>query len=197
MQVHLHRASRARQISKGLAQVCWQRRVVRKGRRGGAGAIGGGLRIEVWRVGRRVEPEALRAAEAARKALLFVVIVGASAALKRHDAWRSIQDVASSSFGRAQWLVPLHAHGYTEGHAHIVRGGSKDARRMSSCDTAVFIWASSAAAARWPVSDEAEAALRAAMRATVPRSLHKATKANKRAHAAKQRMKRVGRAGGK
>ena len=132
----------------------------------------------------------LRRAETAGKALLFAVVVGTSAALKRHAAWAHMQRIAGGAFGRAQWLVPLHAHGYTEGHAHIARGGSSEARRMSSCDTTVFIWATSAASARWPAGAEAEAALRAAMRAMVPKQLKRATKANKNAALAKK-QKRV------
>ena len=137
----------------------------------------------------------LHAAQAKGRPLLFAVVVGASAALKRHTAWAAMQRVASGGFGRAQWLVPLHAHGYTEGHAHIVRGGAREARRMSSCDTAVFIWATDAAARRWPASPEAEAAMRTAMRATVPRNLHKASKVNKSAHAAKMKKRKHKRAG--
>ena len=132
----------------------------------------------------------LAAAEADQQPLLFAVIVGASAGLKRHDAWQSMQKIAASRFGRAQWLVALHAHGYTEGHAHICKGGAREARRMSSCDTAVFIWATSAAAVKWPATSVAEAALRRAMKATVPKNLHKASKANKLAHAAKVEKKR-------
>ena len=134
----------------------------------------------------------LRRAEAADKPLLFAVVVGASSGLKRHSAWGILQSVAASAFGRAQWHVPLHAHGYTEGHAHICKGGAREARRMSSCDTAVFIWASSAAARRWPATAEAEAALRAAMKATVPRKLkQRSSKANKRRHAEKKRKKQT------
>ena len=132
----------------------------------------------------------LTRAEAAGKALLFVVIVGASAALRRHSAWASLQRVAAGEFGRAQWLVPLHLHGYTEGHAHIMRGDVREARRMSSCDTAVMVWASSLAAARWPATAEAEAAMRAAMRGTVPHKIkQRASKANRAAHVAKKRKR--------
>ena len=60
---------------------------------------------------------------------------------------------------------------------------------MSSCDTAVFVWASSAGAEQWPVTDGAEAALRAAMKAAIPRTLRKATKANRHAHAAKKQAR--------
>ncbi len=132
----------------------------------------------------------LRAAQAANKPLLFAVVVGASASLRRHEAWRQLQRLASGPFGRAQWLVPLHAHGYTDGHAHIVRGGTRAAKRLSSCDTAVFIFATSEAAARWPATPQAEACLREAMRATVPRKIkQRASKANKAAHAAKKRKR--------
>ena len=129
-------------------------------------------------------------AESKSAPLLFAVVVGASAALKRHAAWQRMQQLAASRFGRAQWLVALHSHGYTEGHAHICKGGAREARRMSSCDTVIFIWASSAGAAKWPPTAVAEQALRAAMKATVPRNLHKASKANKMAHAAKKKQKR-------
>ncbi|EOD32508.1 hypothetical protein EMIHUDRAFT_112355 [Emiliania huxleyi CCMP1516] len=128
-------------------------------------------------------------AEASRRPLLFVVVVGASSALKRHAAWEDLQGLAAGRHGRAQWLLPLHAHGYTEGHAHIAKGGARAARRMSSCDTAVFVWASSAGAEQWPVTDGAEAALRAAMKAAIPRTLRKATKANRHAHAAKKQAR--------
>ena len=133
----------------------------------------------------------LGAAEAAARPLLFVIIVGASAALRRHVAWASLQALVAGRFGRAQWLVPLHAHGYTEGHAHIQRGGPMEARRLSSCDTAVFVVASSTAAARWPATAAAEASLRAAMRLAIPRKIkQRASKANRQAHAAKLKRKR-------
>jgi hypothetical protein len=128
--------------------------------------------------------------EGGSRPLLFAVIVGASAALRRDAAWESLQRVARGQFGRAQWLVPLQDHGYTEGHAHIMRGGASATSRMSSCETAVFIWGSSAAARRWPVTAAAEAELRASMKATVPRQLKRASKANKQAHARKAAGKR-------
>ena len=172
----------------------------------------------------------LEAAERKGKPLLFGVVVGASAALRRHAAWRALRQVAASAFGRAEWLFPLHEHGYTEGHAHIMRGGTRESKRMSSCvtavspapprvptgvppglpprlphdcrviatrlpldcrcDTAVFVWATSAAAAQWPATAEVEALLRRAMKATIPRKIkQKATKANREAHAAKKRRK--------
>ena len=57
-------------------------------------------------------------------------------------------------------------------------------------ETAVFIWATDAAAARWPASEEAEAELRAAMRATVPRKIkQRASKANRAAQKAKRAKK--------
>ena len=73
----------------------------------------------------------------------------------------------------------------------MVRGGAREARRMSSCDTALFIWSTDAAASRWPVTDDAEAEMRAAMRGAIPRKIkQRATKANKAAHLAKRRGKR-------
>ena len=78
-------------------------------------------------------------------------------------------------------------------HAHIMRGGARETCRMSSCDTAVFILATSAAAARWPASAAAESALRDAMRAAVPRKIkQRASKANKEAHAAKRKKRGKG-----
>ena len=98
-----------------------------------------------------------------------------------------MQRVAAGRFGRAQWAVALQHHGYTEGHAHIMPGGPAASSRMASCETAVFVWATDAAAARWPASAEAEAALRAAMRVTVPRRIkQRATKEAKRAKKAKK-----------
>jgi len=129
-------------------------------------------------------------AESANSPLLFAVVVGASAALRRHAAWGRMLRLAGSAFGRARWDVALQKHGYTEGHAHICKGGAREARRMSSCDSAVFIWATEAGAVKWPPTEAAEVALRAAMRATVPRNLRKASKANKAAHAAKKEKKR-------
>ena len=135
----------------------------------------------------------LESAEASAKPLLFAVFVGASAALRRHEAWAALQRLAGGTFGRAQWLVALHTHGYTEGHAHIMRGGARETCRMSSCDTAVFILATSAAAAQWPASAAAESALRDAMRAAVPRKIkQRASKANKEAHAAKRKKRGKG-----
>ena len=58
----------------------------------------------------------------------------------------------------------------------------------TSCESAVFIFASSAAARRWPVTADKEAALRAAMRYTIPRNLKRASKADKAAQ--RQRKKR-------
>ena len=81
-------------------------------------------------------------------------------------------------------------------HATVVpcmvrRAGAREARRMSSCESAVFVWATSAAAAQWPATDEAEAELRAAMRGTIPRKLKRvATKANKAAYIAKKKRKK-------
>ena len=125
-----------------------------------------------------------------KRPLLFAVIVGASAALQRDPAWAAMQRMASGRFGRAQWRVPLHQHGYTEGHAHIMPGGARATSRMSSCETAIFIWASDVAASG-VVLGEAEVALRAALRATVPRKLkQRATKANRAAHAEKKKKKR-------
>ena len=109
---------------------------------------------------------------------------------RRHEARAALPRLAAA---RAQWLVALHTHGYTEGHAHIMRGGARETCRMSSCDTAVFILATSAAAARWPASAAAESALRDAMRAAVPRKIkQRASKANKEAHAAKRKKRGKG-----
>jgi hypothetical protein len=130
----------------------------------------------------------LRAAQARDAPLLFAVVVGASAALKRDPAWAAMQALSRGQFGRALWLVPLHAHGFTEGHAHILPGGPAQSSRMASCESACFIWATIAATRRWPASEEAEAALRAALRATLPRKIkQRATKAVK---AAKRDAKR-------
>ena len=129
----------------------------------------------------------LRRAERNARPLLFAVVVGSSSAMKASEAWAALQRLASGEFGRAQWVVPLQHHGYTEGHAHIAKGGAREATKMSSCESTVFLLASSAAAARWPVTPAKEATLRAAMRSTIPRNLHRATKANAKVH--RQRIK--------
>jgi phosphorylated CTD-interacting factor 1 len=133
---------------------------------------------------------ALDEAERHGRALLFVVVVGASSALRRHAAWAELERLAAGPHGRAHWSIALQHHGYTEGHAHICPGGPREASRMSSCATSVFVLASCAAAKEWPVTPQKEAALRAAMRATVPARLKRATKANKRAHAIKNLKKK-------
>ena len=61
---------------------------------------------------------------------------------------------------------------------------------MSSCDSSIFIFASAAAARRWPVTSEKEEAMRAAMRHTVPRNLHKASKASKALHQERKKRKK-------
>ena len=142
--------------------------------------------------GAAVRVKLLDAAEASGEQLLFAVIVGASSQLKRHRAWAALQALAAGPHGRAQWHVPLHLHGYTEGHAHILRGGAREAARMSSCDTAVVVLASTAGAARWPATEESEGALRHAMRGAIPRRRkHKTSKANAGAHRAAKKAKRA------
>ena len=132
----------------------------------------------------------LRRAERNARPLLFAVVVGSSSAMKASEAWAALQRLATGDFGRAQWVVPLQHHGYTEGHAHIAKGGAREATKMSSCESTVFLLASSAAAARWPVTHAKEAALRAAMRATIPRNLHRATKANAKVHRQRVKLKK-------
>lgn len=132
----------------------------------------------------------LRRAERNARPLLFAVVVGSSSAMKASEAWAALQRLATGDFGRAQWVVPLQHHGYTEGHAHISKDGARDATKMSSCETTVFLLASSAAAARWPVTPDKEAALRAAMRATIPKNLHRATKANAKVHRQRVKLKK-------
>ena len=117
----------------------------------------------------------LEAAERGGRPLLFALCVGASSAMKRDAAWAALQDLASGAFGRAQWSVQLQHHGYTEGHQHISKGSAQEAARMSSCDSSIFIFATTAAARRWPVTPEKEAALRAAMSHTIPRNFKRAS----------------------
>ena len=114
--------------------------------------------------------ELLRQAEAQREPLLFLVVVGSSAQLRRHEAWEALQRLCDSEFGRARWLLPVNKHGYTEGHAHLKRGGAVGARKRSSCETAVLVYATSAGALRWPARPKAFSALQDAMKgANVPR----------------------------
>lgn len=128
----------------------------------------------------------LDAADRRRAPLLFATVVGASAAMRRSAAWQALLNLASSAHGRAHWDIPLHRHGYTDGHAHI----SAEAARMSSCPSAVFIFATTAAHAAFPPTSDKEAAVRAGMQLAVPRNLHKASKANRRVHLQKKKRKR-------
>lgn len=128
----------------------------------------------------------LDAADRRRAPLLFATVVGASAAMRRSAAWQALLNLASSAHGRAHWDIPLHRHGYTDGHAHI----STEAARMSSCPSAVFIFATTAAHAAFPPTSDKEAAVRAGMQLAVPRNLHKASKANRRVHLQKKKRKR-------
>ena len=49
-------------------------------------------------------------------------------------------------FKRGELLIKLKDHGYYEGEQHI----SKQPTRLSTCDTAVFIWQTTAAASARP-----------------------------------------------
>jgi hypothetical protein len=129
----------------------------------------------------------LDAAQRQNAPLLFATVVGASAAMRRSEAWQGLLSLASSAHGRAHWDIPLHRHGYTQGHAHIAPPA--EAARMSSCPSAVFIFSTTAAHAAFPPTPEKEAAMRAGLQLTVPRNLHKASKANKRAHLQKKKSK--------
>lgn len=122
----------------------------------------------------------LNRAESRHLPLLFAAVVGASAGMRRSAGWAALLELAASGYGRAHWSIPLHQHGYTQGHAHIAPAA--EATRMSSCESAVFIFATSAAAAAWPATPAKEEALRAGFRMAVPRKLHKATKANRKVH---------------
>ena len=65
------------------------------------------------------------------------------------------------------------------------------AARMSSCDSSIFIFATTAAARRWPVTPQKEAALRAAMSHTIPRNFKRASQASKALqHERKKQRKR-------
>eukprot|EP00967_Tisochrysis_lutea_P080285 scaffold110165_cov29-Tisochrysis_lutea.AAC.1 len=130
----------------------------------------------------------LDAAEQRNAPLLFATIVGASAGMRRSDAWAALLSLAASPYGRAHWAIPLHRHGFTEGHAHITPRG--ECVRMSSCESAVFIFATSAAAEAFPSTSEKEAAVRAGLRLSIPTKLHKASKANKLAHLQKKKRRR-------
>jgi len=127
-------------------------------------------------------------AEVQRRPLLFATVIGSSAGMRRSAGWAGLLALASSAHGRAHWTIPLHRHGYTEGHAHIAARG--EGARMSSCESTVFIFATSAAAAAFPPTAEKEAALRAGFRMAVPLNLHKASKANKQAHSQKKKRRR-------
>ena len=135
----------------------------------------------------------LDAAEMGDRELLFVVIVGSSSAMRKSDAWGALQELAHGRFGRSQWIVPLHHHGYTAGHAHIEKEGEQ--RRMSSCESAVFVFASSAANQRWPSTPEKESLFRAAMRLALPQKMKRLRKADQKVSRQRKMSKKRRRVG--
>ena len=130
----------------------------------------------------------LTRADAAGEPLLFVVVVGAGSAARKSEAWAALQRLASGRFGRATYDVPLHQHGYTEGHAHIAAAAPA---RMSSCASAIFVVATEAAAEAHPCTPATEASIRAAFRLAVPRKAKRATKAMKAKHEERKQRRRA------
>ena len=59
------------------------------------------------------------------------------------------------------WMGQVHEHRYVDGRQHYGRGGL-----VRTCDTAVFVWQTPAAAAAWPVSPPLLRRLADAFRAT-------------------------------
>ena len=104
------------------------------------------------------------------------------------EAWAALQRLASGRFGRATYDVPLHQHGYTEGHAHIAAAAPA---RMSSCASAIFVVATAAAAEAHPCTPATEASIRAAFRLAVPRKAKRATKAMKAKHEERKQRRRA------
>eukprot|EP00457_Paulinella_chromatophora_P004754 gb/GEZN01004767.1/.p1 GENE.gb/GEZN01004767.1/~~gb/GEZN01004767.1/.p1 ORF type:complete len:583 (-),score=85.67 gb/GEZN01004767.1/:124-1872(-) len=124
----------------------------------------------------------MRRAEAKQKALTFVLVVGANSASRRHVAWTQLQ---ASSFKRAETLIKLHEHGYFEGEQHI----SKESTRLSTCDSGVFVWQTSAAMTQRPVEDEVMKRVVASFRSSVPHKLRKTPKLFKQRAKAKKLVK--------
>jgi hypothetical protein len=114
----------------------------------------------------------LVAAEAAGEALAFVIVVGASGSLKSSPAWTQLTTGADTSAGSAARFVKHHLvvrlqdHRYKEGNQHMKKSGKKrgQGERMSSCDTSVLFWQTTAASQQWPVNDDKLARLQAAFR---------------------------------
>ena len=129
----------------------------------------------------------LEVAAASEKELLFVIIVGASSGMRKEEAWNLLTTAASGKFGRANWIVPLHKHGFLAGHAHISK--ASDRTRMSSCDTAIIVLATDAAAQRWPSTAEVEKKIRDALHSSVPRKLKRPTLAARRIHQQRKKKK--------
>ena len=61
---------------------------------------------------------------------------------------------------------------------------------MSSCDSSIFIFATTAAARRRPVTPQKEAALRAAMSHTIPRNFKRASQASKALHQERKKQRK-------
>ena len=128
----------------------------------------------------------LASADARGDALTFAVVVGANAAARAHAAWRRL---TRSPFARSQTVVPLHEHGYFEGHQHLVLDGAS-ATRLATCDTAVVVLQSARAFADAPADDGAVAAVADGLRAAKPARLTKTPKRFKQRAAEKRRLKK-------
>ncbi|KAF6254202.1 phosphorylated CTD interacting factor 1 WW domain-containing protein [Scenedesmus sp. NREL 46B-D3] len=100
----------------------------------------------------------LQQAEAARTALSFCVLV---------PGWQEVagwQMMSSSSHLRRSLVVAAADHGYCDGASHQRR----DLYRQSPYDSAILFLQTTAAAAKWPVSDSLIQQLQAAMASCCP-----------------------------
>ncbi|KAK9846255.1 hypothetical protein WJX81_000135 [Elliptochloris bilobata] len=100
----------------------------------------------------------LAAAEASNQALAFVVILPGWEEL---GAWRAL---SASAHMRGRVVVAAADHGFLDGASHQRR----DPYRQSPWDTGVFVLQTSRASRKWPLAEDFENELRAAMAAGCP-----------------------------
>ena len=101
----------------------------------------------------------LARAEAARAPLSYALIIGATAPALRLPC---ISALRASVHFRGELLVGVGSHVYICGRQHM----KPDAAIFRACDTGVFFLQTSAAAAKWPVTDVKLAQLQASFEAT-------------------------------
>jgi len=118
--------------------------------------------------------ELLSRAEGDGNSLTFVIIVGANGVIRQKKMWQSLQ---ASCFFRAHLLVKSTDHGYYEGEQHI----SKEAIRLSPCDTGVFVWQTARAYELVPASTSTMRCVLDGFHASRPGHVRKHKRCKKRA----------------